>query len=485
MLTIIYLFFAGILYTISLSNPELFFLTWIAFLAVLATLNNSNLKESFYRGWILGTVVMIGSAYWLYFPLHDFSGLSNIIIIILLLLLYILMGIFYALWALIFKYINGKKEIHPLLFAASWTAFEFIRFKIVPVYPLAFTAYTQTGFRSLLQFADIGGMFFISFITALISAYIYKFIKNKKFKYIIPVIIIIILILSYGIYQFKQYEAKEYKTIAVGIINTMVDQKDKWKSAWIEKNIDEIISSAVEFKNVELIISPETSLTFDIIRNEYYRDQFLKKAEDIDTYLQIGTQSIKENEDGKYNSVFLISPAGEIVNRYNKRLLVPFGEYIPFHNTFDILSTLNLKSLNKGEDEILFTNSSTGWVTAICSEIMYPLIYNSNFEFIVNHSNEAWYRESNLKPQMWSAAVFRAIEYRSSVVKSGNHSWSGYISPSGKHSNISKNGEDIAVNIKINKENTLYQQSKNFISWGALIIVVLGILIRLYINRRN
>jgi len=476
---------AGLLITFSLTNPHLFFLSWFAFLPVMAALKNQRLKKSFLNGWVLGIVIMIGSSYWLYYPLIDFSGLPGISIIIILALLFILMGIFYGLWALFFVYINGKKEIHPFLFACSWIAFEYVRFKVIPAYPLGFIGYTQIEWKSLIQFADTGGMFLVSFILLLINVYIFKLLKKRSFKFVIPLFLIIILIFSYGGYKYKHYNNKQYEELAIGIVNTRVPQINKWKSSWIEKNIDELITAANKFENIKLIIGPETSLTFDIVRNEYYREKFLKKTDEIESYMQVGAQSIKKDEEGKYNSVFLISPTGEIVDRYNKRKLVPFGEYIPLYNMLDILNKIDVESLKAGEEEKLLQAPFASWATSICSEIFYPLLYTGRFDFIINHSNEGWYRNSNLHQQMWAASVFRAVEYRCSVVRAGNHSWSGVIMPSGNYNNIYKKGEDLSLKIKLNNESTLYQKWKNYIGWGAIIIVILSLFTRIYFNRKS
>src|SRR6056297_2275425 len=106
MFSYFYMIIAGLLITVSLNNPDLFFLSWIAFLPVIAALRNKELKGAYFNGWLLGIVIMIGSTYWLYYPLIDFSGLPFVFIIFILAVLYILMGAFYGFWSLLFVYIN-------------------------------------------------------------------------------------------------------------------------------------------------------------------------------------------------------------------------------------------------------------------------------------------------------------------------------------------------------------------------------------------
>jgi len=50
-------------------------------------------------------------------------------------------------------------------------------------------------------------------------------------------------------------------------------------------------------------------------------------------------------EDGLfYNSAFLIDRDGRIAGRYDKRHLVPFGEYVPLHWLFFFLDKLVVAS---------------------------------------------------------------------------------------------------------------------------------------------
>lgn len=76
----------------------------------------------------------------------------------------------------------------------------------------------------------------------------------------------------------------------------------------------------------------------------------------------------------------------------------------------------------------------------ICSEILYPEYFKNEAEeidFIVNQTNEAWFKNSKLlKNIMWQAAVMRAVENRTPVIKTGNLSYNGIIYPSGKYKRI-------------------------------------------------
>ena len=122
--------------------------------------------------------------------------------------------------------------------------------------------------------------------------------------------------------------------------------------------------------------------------------------------------------------------------------LVPFGEFLPFEN---ILKSFNLKkissnftSFSKGTRNAIinfnFDNKNISILSLICYEIIFPSLINqnSNFNFIVNISEDAWFGESIGPYQHFSKAIFRSIESETYTIRSVNKGISAFISPRGK-----------------------------------------------------
>lgn len=480
---LIIILISDILTTLPFYYPDLFFLSFFSFVPLFLIIKESGIRKSFLSGWFFGFIYIFISSYWLFYPLYNYSGLNIIFVIIILFLLFSLLGLFYGVWGYLLKY-TGLGAVRVAL---SWTAVEFLRYKILSIFPVAYLGYTQSSFKTILQWADIGGVFLISFLILLINGYLFKLVSSKKKKFLVPILIIFIIIGSYGIYK-TNYDFGNEDMMSVGIIQTNIKQSEKWKTANIEKNITNIFSSASHLKNVELFITPETSLTFDITRNEYYRNQVLKKMNNFDAYFQFGAQAIKENIDLKYNSSFLFNSAGKKIERYNKNRLVVFGEKIPFNKLVNKLTNKRWHSLTSGEKRTLFKLEDKKWKNFICSEIFYPILDQdlTKFDFIVNQSNEAWF-DNGLQQQMWAAAIFRAVESRKTVVKSGNRAISGVVFPSGRV-NIMKsvqNNEELRSKVLLNNDKTFYSKKGNYIGYISLIITFLVLVVKLIKNYRN
>ena len=455
---------SGILYILPFLNPNLFFISWFAFIPFLYSVYKSNYDKIFSKSWLLGFIIMFGVGYPLYYPIKSFSNFPSVIVILLLIILYIILSLIYGFWGKLYGIIESKNNFNPFIFSLTWLGLEIVRHIILNFFPLGYLGYTQANFNQIIQIADIGGVFLVSFLVIFINALIFKLLISKDKKYIIITILIIGLVLSYGFYQINRYEKIE-ESLKVGIFNTYIKQSEKWLPNNIEKYNDLFISNYPEFRDTNLIITPESALTFDINKDQNYREEILKKVDEIDKYYQVGFLATKDNGKSYYNSTYLITPAGEIKNRYDKNKLVLFGEYVVFADLIQKTTGYRLNTLLAGNKISIFETPFTKWRTLICSEILYPEYVTKKIEqidFVINQSNEGWFENnSTLKNQMYASLVFRAIENRRTMIKAGNLTYSGIVSPSGKRIKFKNNINREVVNIKIANNITIFNNLMN------------------------
>lgn len=485
---------SGILIALPFSYPALFLLSWIGLIPFLLFMENKKENNDlsfisvFTAGTLMGTMIIVFSSSWLYYPLIDFSGLPWLVGIFLLVLLFLLLGAIYGLWAVLFVYTKKSTGISPFWLAFSWTTIEYLRFLLVPAYPFAFLAYTQSSFHSLLQFAEYGGIYLVGFIVLLINAYLAKVLIKKKLRYAIPMVLLFIVLITTGLVKDKVFKAANFEYLKVGVVQTNIDPVDKWKVDNIEVITDLLIVGSKDLAgDSNLIVWPETALTFDLVRNEFYRERFLKKTGDIDAYIQVSCHAVKDDSIQQYNSSFLLTPSAGFEGRYNKMKLVPFGEYMPLSGLVEKLTGIAWSSPLAGNEPTIFSMDENKWRVAICSEILYPHLVQLGIDeadFIVNQSNEAWYKRGNLQQQMWAAATFRAVENRRSVVKSGNYALGGVISLTGSaiSKEHSRNSTVFSAELPLNKEETFYQRYGDYVGFFSSLIVLFLLLIRITLS---
>jgi apolipoprotein N-acyltransferase len=160
-----------------------------------------------------------------------------------------------------------------------------------------------------------------------------------------------------------------------------------------------------------------------------------------------------------HNSVLVVRPDGVQPGHYAKMHLVPFGEYVPFRETFPALHRW-LRSFvpaamwqldpGRGFRRFEFDTPSPTW------EVATPICYEGTFARVVrrmvnadgkdrlvvaNLSNDGWfvyrwgdrsYQGSTEHHQHLVHYVFRAVENRVPVVRAVNTGISGYIDSNGR-----------------------------------------------------
>lgn len=444
---VVLIIFSAALYSASNYYVELYFLNWfflLPFLYYLLKIKQKNvnvLRGYFFGGWQLGFFIFLFSANFLYNPIKLYTDLHSFAVISLIVLLFLFLSLPYGLFMLIYIVLvrkwNNKILFHPFLFASSWLVFEYLRYYLMSFFPFLNPAYSQAEFIYFIQLSEYGGIWILTFILILVNGLVFEIFSKYKYKNIILIITIFAIIFGNGYYKLKNPYINKQKNIKIGIITTQIKQDNKWRIDKIRKNNEIVFNSFNILKKADLIIAPETNLTFDFHSNNYYRKTIIKKIKNKNkTFLQVGALASQKSKQGQFNSVFLISPEGKILKRYNKNLLVLFGEQYPRQKYLNKYTPFNFNSLNFGKEVNYFEIKNIKWKTVICSEILYPhfvKVVAKDLDFIINQTNEAWFDSALVKNIMWQAAVLRAVENRKVVIKTGNKSYNGIIFPSGKY----------------------------------------------------
>jgi apolipoprotein N-acyltransferase len=170
----------------------------------------------------------------------------------------------------------------------------------------------------------------------------------------------------------------------------------------------------------------------------------------------------------KHNSAFLYRPKGKYAKgQYNKIHLVPFGEVVPFRESFPWLYNLLMKftpydydyTLDAGTEYTVFEMTGRGeearaykFSVMICYEDAVPIIARrfaldkegqKRLDWLLNISNDGWFvRFKNEKvlpstelAQHAAICVFRAVENRLAILRSVNTGISCLIDSLGRMRN--------------------------------------------------
>jgi apolipoprotein N-acyltransferase len=166
----------------------------------------------------------------------------------------------------------------------------------------------------------------------------------------------------------------------------------------------------------------------------------LENIQDLKGYLLTGSPSCiwKNGKPAYLNSAYLIAPDGEVVGRYDKAHLVPFGEYVPLRNWFPFLGKIVevVGDFTAGEKGQILTWNDNPIGILICFEIIFPdlarKLKKNDARLLITITNDAWFGRSSAPYQHLSMATFRAVENRVAIARAANTGISAFIDPVGR-----------------------------------------------------
>ena len=285
------------------------------------------------------------------------------------------------------------------------------------------------------QSLAIFGPYWLSGFT-LISA----FLLFKPWIGSILSLVIIGAFLSYGFNRLSEPIVERDNPIKIRLVQPNINQADKWKPdlayGFLTRHIE--ISSAPEGNEIDLIVWPETAVSFEV-QNEAKLRKFVTSQ--LGSALVLGARRFDTERKKLYNSAFMLSKNGDILDFYDKVRLVPFGEYIPFSNFFSELgifglATDQLMGFSSGQSKGLFKTNKLGiFKILICYESIFSAditTQNKRPNWIIHITNDAWFGLSGGPRQHLTLARMRAIEHGLPIVRSANSGISAFIDPYGR-----------------------------------------------------
>ncbi len=238
----------------------------------------------------------------------------------------------------------------------------------------------------------------------------------------------------------KNFEKKEYDNLSsiIRVVSPNIPIERFLSNQDTEKSIKELISlSDPHNLKKTIFIYPEGIITSIYLRDlKFFKDIF-KENYNINHKVILGINSISQNKI--YNSLIVLNNETELLYKYNKNKLVPFGEFLPFEN---FLKKIGLKKITQGyqsfsaddKREILEINQLK-FIPLICYEIIYSGKINPNkkyYDFILNISEDGWFGKSIGPAQHLSHSIFRSIEEGKNVIRSTNNGVSAFVNPKGQ-----------------------------------------------------
>ncbi len=405
---------------------------------------NRNKIKSFKIGWLFGFGYFFSNIYWITNSL-TFDDQFKILIPVALVIIPLFLGLFYGLVTLICSFFNLRVNFSSILiFVTVFSFIEFIRGFVLGGFPWNLHAYSLTKYINFLQVLSLTGTY--SFNLLLITIFFFPlifFFKNNlgsKLIFLISIIILIAANYYYGLKKISNFDqARNIKTNStLKIISPKIEMDRFFNNEEPSEIILELIKlSNPNFKKNTIFIFPEGIITSIYLENIKNYSELFSNNYSSNHIIILGMNSIQNSKI--FNSLVILDNKTNIIAKYNKNKLVPFGEFLPLEN---LLSKFGMKKITTGyqsynadfERKIININNIK-FLPLICYEIIYSGELNKtneDFDFIINISEDGWFGNSIGPHQHFSHSIFRAIEEGKNIIRSANNGTTAHIDPIGK-----------------------------------------------------
>jgi apolipoprotein N-acyltransferase len=448
-------FISGLLVVLCFPTIDFFFLAWIALVPFLISLYNKNPREAFYAGIIFGVPYFFGTQYWIYHSINHYGGVPFLASIAIIFLLCLYLSLYTGIFALLFS-LNFKSSRLPVPFFAPslWVALEFLRSYVFTGFPWSSIGYSQYKFLSIIQIADITGIYGVSFLIIAVNDAVAELLLIRRriramplFPMSLSVVWVSFLLLfvsaSFVYGQWRISQERPGPVIRASVIQGNIEQDRKWDpvyqdavmTAYSDLSLQAVSSSP------SLIVWPETSVPFFFGTNREYTEKLTLLQNQLNAYLLFGSVLVKEKGKERKrlsNSALLLDKTGNVTYVYDKIHLVPFGEYVPLQRVLFFIDKLvvGIGDYIRGDRYEIAETPFGGFATVICYEVIFPGLvrkfYLKGGNCIVNITNDAWFGRTTGPYQHFSMAVFRAVENRKPLIRAANTGISGFIDSSGR-----------------------------------------------------
>lgn len=321
---------------------------------------------------------------------------------------WLILSLGFASFYILIAFGFSNKQVSIVNFALLFSFAESLR----AIVPFGGFGWGRFGFSQLggpiQEWLRIGGVAVTGMMVALSAALIS--IWNRQTLWMIPIISIGILGVS------PASAATTEPPIRIGLIQGGVSQLGLEFNATPQEVFDRhlgVTENLLKRENVDLILWPENASDIDPIRNTVLNERLNELAQVSSTPLIIG--AVTQGPSGPENVSLMFDGGGEIASRYQKRDLVPFGEYMPLRSLASLISPLaqTVRDFVPGDSIAIHKVRNTTFAPLICYEILDDRVTWENLErsnIGVVQTNNATFGRSWQSGQQFQMTRVRAFE---------------------------------------------------------------------------
>jgi apolipoprotein N-acyltransferase len=433
---------SGLLYFLGVPGVNVWPVAFVTHVPLLLALRGRAPRSAARLGLVAGTTGSLLGFYWLFGMLRLFSGLPVPVCAVLM--------------ALTCAYQGGRMAIACWLTVRAaergWPAapaFVLATASAELLYPLLFpwyNAFMMHRVPLLLQTADLGGVYLAGALllgpnlalAEIVRAWIER---ARPHRALVGLGLAAPLLgAAYGAVRMRQVEALEAAApaITVGIAQGNLPLVTRANGVEIHRRLTERLRD----EGAHLVVWSEGSVPGSHDEAQLRARSAWPLAGDLGVPVLVGAtvrRGTGDRASRELNSAILVDIEGRVAGRYDKEYLLPFGEFIPFGETFPGLYAWspNSSRMVPGASVAPLVLAGHPITVLLCYEDILPWYVNRAVgegrpELLVNMTIDTWFGDTIEPWEHLALAQMRAVEHRRYLARSTNSGVSSIVDAAGR-----------------------------------------------------
>lgn len=384
----------------------------------------------------------------------------------------------------------------PLYVAAPivWTGLELARGHLLTGFSMALLGHAVAEWTWLIQIADLGGAYAVSFVVMLVAAAAASSWPSRgqpwRWRPLAVAAGVLGLVALYGGVRMASNPAGESPRLSVALLQGTRDKVFEVNPELDQQTHTQYTKLMAQARDaqpdLDLIVWPEATFTaggaLDLtadrsatpppelgLSSEEFQQRVTAKSREFQDYVAAAAQSanriwrdgafeqgeiwqlagaqsihLRDGEPHLYNSALIIDPQGNIAGRYYKMHLVMFGEYIPLGDTWPWIYRLTPmpRGMSRGQQSLGFEVNGFLITPSVCFEVTVPHLLRRHVreleaargrppDVLVNATDDGWFWGSAILDYQLACGIFRAVEMRRPMLVAANTGISAWIDGNG------------------------------------------------------
>ena len=381
-------------------------------------------------------------------------------------------------WALAF---GLARRGSPVAFAVFWTLLELARSYLFTGFPWALIGYgwADTPVMQAISVIGVPGLGFLTILLAVLLAQVVR----RDWRNAVAGAVVLAVLWGFGAYRLSQPVPERATPFSVRVVQPNAAQELKWLPEFMPVFFERQLSLTAGDggPQPDLVIWPEAAVPFIPSARPDLLQRMALEARGA--RIVFGARRVDAGNNW-YNSLYLLDPLGNIAAEYDKRHLVPFGEYFPASGLvaklgIDALTGLTGTGFTAGEGALMVDSGPVPpFLPLICYEAIFAQdvpLSGPRPEWLLQITNDAWFGKFSGPYQHLVQARARAIEQGLPLVRSANTGVSTATDPFGRILAAIPLGQSGSIDVSLPAPlpRPLYSRTGDWPVFGILLLLAL------------